>query len=603
MGVTSKTGLLPSKKTKHIVYLPKPRVSLKAVAVRAPYSLKPFAGLYNPFSYRCSLLCNHPADTEAKDFLRKAKESWVAEGKAILLPEDVAAIRAGIEQFQTVQNDQFSDKNTSDNMDSVPEGLFRRYTETDSRPLTPAPTIASTYTRASASRRCVTPDPVITAQFKEKTRLILDLRRSHSQETLVWFGGTSTLTEPPTIRIQQVPTRSVSPDSSMATQKESKKKSPRSLQQSPVCRKAKPDVVRPKTEFLKVKNDGRSDMRPPKIHLEVTPPKQEMNTEPQVGVIEISQNEEEGIMRRRGRKRHKKGRDSSRGPPAFQHPVDPETQVATIGIDSHNPSARTSLVPNGEQEMEDPKSTEKRKSSLDVNSYLDKEILRQLRRELNEEIVDNEFDLKRRKALEEALKTVQINKVNCDELKTLQAELKIPVINVDFWLSLPRIFSRSSARFELPMDSTMLSIMKPMDYIKENISITSSRKLLYNCIFNRHKVEFEEEEEKERIMSGKDIPVALGEMMGNPLTEMQLKSFQGRVGWSEDETFDFKTFCGLCALCERLLAPEYYPQLPSKQADPCHEIEVADFESLERRLRDQTPDERLKKILYDIKNS
>lgn len=45
--------------------------------------------------------------------------------------------------------------------------------------------------------------------------------------------------------------------------------------------------------------------------------------------------------------------------------------------------------------------------------------------------------------------------------------------------------------------------MTPMEYIQENVSITSSRRLLYNCIFNRHKVEFEEDEEQQRIMSGK----------------------------------------------------------------------------------------------------
>lgn len=44
--------------------------------------------------------------------------------------------------------------------------------------------------------------------------------------------------------------------------------------------------------------------------------------------------------------------------------------------------------------------------------------------------------------------------------------------------------------------------MTPMDYIKENISVTSSRKLLYNCIFNRHKIEYEEDE-GDRIMAGK----------------------------------------------------------------------------------------------------
>lgn len=79
-----------------------------------------------------------------------------------------------------------------------------RYTETDSRPLTPAPTLASVYTRASGSRRCVTPDPTPTTEVREKTLLILDLRRSHSQETLTWYGSTNLQQELPLIRIQQV---------------------------------------------------------------------------------------------------------------------------------------------------------------------------------------------------------------------------------------------------------------------------------------------------------------------------------------------------------------------------------------------------------------
>lgn len=35
------------------------------------------------------------------------------------------------------------------NDDAVPEELFRKYTDTDSRPLTPAPTVASMITKAS----------------------------------------------------------------------------------------------------------------------------------------------------------------------------------------------------------------------------------------------------------------------------------------------------------------------------------------------------------------------------------------------------------------------------------------------------------------------
>lgn len=65
--------------------------------------------------------------------------------------------------------------------------VFHRYTETDSRPLTPAPTVMSGRTRASGSRRCVTPDPNV----HEKTLLVLDLRRSHSQETLTLYTNSS----------------------------------------------------------------------------------------------------------------------------------------------------------------------------------------------------------------------------------------------------------------------------------------------------------------------------------------------------------------------------------------------------------------------------
>lgn len=54
-------------------------MQLKAIARPAPFVLKPFAGLYNPYPYGCSILCNHPTDIEAKELLRKAKDHWVRE--------------------------------------------------------------------------------------------------------------------------------------------------------------------------------------------------------------------------------------------------------------------------------------------------------------------------------------------------------------------------------------------------------------------------------------------------------------------------------------------------------------------------------------------
>lgn len=43
----------------------------------APIILRPFSGLFNPYPYGCSVLCNHPADCEAKEILRRAKDLWV----------------------------------------------------------------------------------------------------------------------------------------------------------------------------------------------------------------------------------------------------------------------------------------------------------------------------------------------------------------------------------------------------------------------------------------------------------------------------------------------------------------------------------------------
>lgn len=84
-------------------------------------------------------------------------------------------------------------QNVIDIPDHVPEEFFRRYTDqldTDSRPLTPTPSCAtSARTRGGhrdalggshlSARRCVTPEPTVNEH--EKKQIILDLRKSHSQ--------------------------------------------------------------------------------------------------------------------------------------------------------------------------------------------------------------------------------------------------------------------------------------------------------------------------------------------------------------------------------------------------------------------------------------
>ncbi|CAG4971096.1 unnamed protein product [Colias eurytheme] len=173
MGLTSQTGLLASSPQKSSLFKEKSTIELRCEVTPAPFMLRPYAGLYNPFSQACSVLCNHPADTTTKEFVKRAKDAWVLEGKSHYFQEDLS-------KFQ----DQIDKEKNRTPHDIVTEDMFRRYTETDSRPLTPAPTLASGKSRGS--RRCLTPD-----QPRQKTTIVLDLRRSHSQETLYYHGYTT----------------------------------------------------------------------------------------------------------------------------------------------------------------------------------------------------------------------------------------------------------------------------------------------------------------------------------------------------------------------------------------------------------------------------
>jgi len=66
---------------------------------------------------------------------------------------------------------------------AVPEELFRKYTETDSRPLTPAPTLASGATALTG--RAALEDLPATCNPRERTTLVLDLRTSSQNQQVV----------------------------------------------------------------------------------------------------------------------------------------------------------------------------------------------------------------------------------------------------------------------------------------------------------------------------------------------------------------------------------------------------------------------------------
>lgn len=53
-------------------------LELPKLVVPAPFTLRPFAGIYNSFPYGCSILCNHPTDFEAKAIVQRAKDAWAS---------------------------------------------------------------------------------------------------------------------------------------------------------------------------------------------------------------------------------------------------------------------------------------------------------------------------------------------------------------------------------------------------------------------------------------------------------------------------------------------------------------------------------------------
>lgn len=279
----------------------------------------------------------------------------LVEGKAFLHRCDDAFNR---------NDDLIREDNQEDIPDHVPEEFFRRYTDTDSRPLTPTPTVASGRTRTSAggslmnARRCVTPELLFT-NIKERKQLILDLRRSHSQETLFW-NASSELSPAPTHEPW-----SQKSDTTRRKAIEKKKSIERPQQISP------PLIIRPEPEPLE-KEDS------------------------QTCINARDDEDDDDEPRRRGKKR-KKSKTQSAIQTSFQPNQDPETLIATLGPDSPNLSTRPSLIPDIENEVH-LQATQVKFNTFNIQEenrsacFLDEESLKILRRGLNLDIVENTFE-------------------------------------------------------------------------------------------------------------------------------------------------------------------------------------------------------------------
>lgn len=84
--------------------------------------------------------------------------------------------------------------NTEVTASAVPEELFRKYTETDSRPLTPTPTLASGPT--ALTNRAIQEDLPAPCNPRERTTLVLDLRTNSQNQQVVGIRPIVSLGKP-----------------------------------------------------------------------------------------------------------------------------------------------------------------------------------------------------------------------------------------------------------------------------------------------------------------------------------------------------------------------------------------------------------------------
>lgn len=351
----SRTGLLvsPRKARKsNVKNRTRFDLNLSQCAQSIQYSLRPFADLFNPYSQNCSILCNHPGPNEIKKVVKQVKERCDCKGN--LSPNHENCIYTCSDDLSC----ELINGNSHTDGPKLTEDYFH-YADSDSRPLTPTPTIISNRTRVSQNsylfprRRCHTPDPVNTSA-SERKQLVLDLRRSHSQETL-YCNASSDI--------------SIQADSVTLTSK--------SLSKS---------VQQPKNIRL-CEQEARKKSAEQKL-LQI--PKEEPI--PNVVCINDRDDIEEEIdgVRRRGKKK-KKHKDGN----TFRVNQEPETQITTIGPDSPNASARPSLAKKEtmiKASTHDSAAERGRDSKYLRSNFITEDALKILRRGLNIDIVESAFE-------------------------------------------------------------------------------------------------------------------------------------------------------------------------------------------------------------------
>ncbi|KAK9502846.1 hypothetical protein O3M35_011541 [Rhynocoris fuscipes] len=558
MVLKSKSGLMPASKKfiKNSEKGVEPRIEFQLWVTPAKFTLKPLSSIVNPYRHGCSILCNHPTtNVELRRAIKKTTR-YKDEPEDCGVDKKALVDRVGevLEEMllSRYRREETSSNITKDIVDSSDEGLL-----SDDR----------TGTGVAGNHRTV---------------LVLDLRRTASQETIATREGRETSAEGKSIDAS--PSQSSISATSQSQSLMFVSKGP----QTPVAPVEEPQQI---IETTATTDEATAD--------------------------------ETDVQKRRGkiRKKKKSGKNISvlpddRGSKEVVGLIEPgETQVSACnetGADDFR-SGQTSATPAPPDGSVPPVSIENQRTEklFPVSDLFDEQTLRHLRRTITVHDAEAHFRSIWRKVLEEAIKVSEITPE--EEMKHVREKVYIEPSQPENWIGYPRAFAYQTARFDLPINKDKLNGMTPLEYLRDYVAISKRHNLLYDYVFNKYteyKIneiinendevnqnkekseennndedlkETEDNRPRERFILGKSVIAALGEVMSRPFTDEEANKLHGMINWSDEDKIDLKTWIGLCALSERVFGYQFSsgknPNLGMPQL-----IEQVDFENLLEKL-------------------
>lgn len=221
--------------------------------------------------------------------------------------------------------------------------------------------------------------------------------------------------------------------------------------------------------------------------------------------------------------------------------------------------------------------------------------------------------------MQEALRTISPDKLGLDSeaVREMKDSLNLTETDHEKWQNLPRKFSRSSARFELPIDIREIAKLQPFNYLSKYVFVNDAKKQLYHRIFvnflprsqaNREETENEDFYNNaslriafiDNLLTSRVMPIdrlseALYEVLGFHATDENVSEILSFLELDtleiDDASINFRTFCGIVSFSERLITKL------SQEEDPRDEIEIADFETLLARHYDKIESKLMREML------